>query len=101
MPKLIYVSGGMTGYELFNFPEFNRVAELLRRRGYAVINPADKGIIDGWTWADYLKYDLAQVIRCDGVATLDGWQHSKGARLECTVAEGLEIPVLAYQDWLT
>lgn len=103
--KMLYVSGAMTAHQHdlddpWHFKEFNRVAELLRREGYAVINPADKGVIDGWTWAQYLKYDLAQVMRCDGVATLDGWEASKGARLEVVVAEGLEIPVLPYQQWM-
>jgi len=54
----IYVSGPMTGIKDFNFPLFNSVAVLLRNKGFEVENPADKGIVDGWQWEDYLRYDI-------------------------------------------
>ncbi len=97
----LYLSGGMTGYPDNNFPRFNEVTDqLISLGGYEVDNPAEKGEVDGWTWEDYLKYDLHQVIDCDGIATLENWRKSKGARLEVKTAKGLGIPVFPYKHWL-
>lgn len=84
----------------FNFPAFNDAAERLRKAGFDVENPADKGIIEGWEWSDYLKYDLKKMIDCDGVATIGEWWFSRGATLEVNVARRLEMPVLDLQTWL-
>lgn len=96
----LYVSGAMTGMPEFNFPAFNRAAEQLRLLGYEVENPADKGIIDGWTWSDYLRYDLKALMDCQGVAMLPGWPGSKGARLEFHVATELGMPCLSVETWV-
>ena len=91
---IMYVSGPMTGLPEFNFPAFNIVADEFRAAGWEVRNPADKGIIDEWTWADYLRYDLREISECDAIYTLPGWRESKGARLEMHVASELGI------EWL-
>lgn len=87
----VYVSGPMTGYPEFNFPAFNAVAALLRESGYETANPADTGLVDGWEWADYLRYDLRLLTECDAVYTLDGWEASRGAALEMHVAKALGL----------
>lgn len=96
----LYVSGGMTGYENMNFPAFDEAARLLRAAGYQVENPADNGILDGWTWADYLRHDLALMFNCDALAMLPGWLTSRGANLEVHVAKALGMPVYPYEHWL-
>lgn len=93
--KLLYVSGPMSSHpEDFNFPAFNEAAERLRAEGWEVVNPADKGIVDGWEWEDYLRYDIKQICDCDAVYMLKGWPSSRGARLERKVAESLGLEVL-------
>lgn len=96
----LYLSGPMTGYPNHNFEAFNKAAALLTSFGFRVENPASKGVIEGWNWAAYLKYDLDILIWCDGVATLPGWQESKGAVLEVHVAQQLDISVRPVQTWL-
>lgn len=95
----LYISGPMTGIKDHNFPAFNRAAEVLRNVGYTILNPADKGIIEGWTWEDYLKYDLNEVLKSDGIATLPGFTWSKGAMLETHVAFAVGIPVDDVDYW--
>lgn len=90
----------MTGYPEHNFPRFNEVATLLRVSGYEVDNPADNGVIDGFEWEDYLKLDLHNVIDAHGIATLENWRKSKGARFEVRVAKALGIPVKPFREWL-
>lgn len=85
----------MTGYPNYNFEAFNSAEKYLRSLGYEDIeNPARKGVIDGWTWSDYLKYDIILVCNADLVVTLTNWQESKGAVLEVYVAQALGIPVI-------
>lgn len=94
----VYLSGPMTGYEDFNFPAFNYATKMLEEVGFVVENPADKGIIEGWTWADYLKYDIAALITCEKVALLPGWECSRGARFEVLVADTLGITTLPWRN---
>lgn len=96
----IYVSGPMTGLPEYNFPSFQEAARQLRAAGYSVEDPSEKGIIDGWTWADYLRFDIKALMDCDGVAVLPGWPKSKGARLEVTVAEELGMQVMSVDSWI-
>ena len=95
-----YVSGPMTGVPDYNFPEFNRVTKALESLGYKVSNPAAKGEIHGWTWADYLRWDLAELIRCRGVVTLDGWENSEGSNLETYVAGKLGMIIVHHKEIL-
>ncbi len=89
----VYVSGPMSGINGHNFPAFNAAAEQLRAAGYEVENPADKGVIEGWEWEDYLRYDLVKLLECDEVVALPGWEQSRGAQLEVHVAQSLRMPV--------
>lgn len=95
----LYISGPMTGIAEHNFPMFNRAEQVLRNVGYTILNPATKGIIEGWTWEQYLKWDLAEVLKADGIATLPGFTNSRGAMLETFVANTLKIPVWDVDTW--
>lgn len=97
---LLYVSGPMSNMPGHNFPAFDAAALLLRRAGHVVINPADRGIVYGWAWEDYLRRDLAEMLECDGVAVLPGWADSRGASLEVHVARALSMPVKAVEGWI-
>lgn len=102
----LYVAGPMTGLPEFNFPAFARAAGHLRAKGFEVVNPAelvgssnpdDPSFLP---WAECLKRDLKELLTCDGIATLSGWSHSKGARLEVHVAQQLGLRVRTVSDWL-
>jgi hypothetical protein len=92
----IYVSGPMTGMPAFNFPAFHAAAAALRSEGYAVVNPAELDAADPapMAWADYLRRDIAQLVTCEGIALLPGWEGSKGARLESHIALMLGMEVI-------
>lgn len=89
----IYLAGPMTGIEDYNFPAFNKEAAALREKGFEVINPADHGIVEGAEWEDYLRYDLAKLVACEGIHFLPGWEMSRGARLEYKVAQALSMKI--------
>jgi hypothetical protein len=96
---IIYISGPMSNLPENNFPAFNKAAAYVSAFGHTVLNPAEKGIIEGYTWEDYLKIDLHQVIDSDMLILLSGWEHSKGAQLEVHVASSLGIPTVLFEIW--
>lgn len=96
---LLYISGPMTGIAEHNFPAFNDAAERLMDAGFDVSNPAANG--EGrMSWADYLRHDLKDVLKADGIALLPDWTTSKGARLEVHVARALEVPIGYVDRWV-
>lgn len=100
MSYVLYVAGPMTGLPDNNYPAFNDAAEVLRSAGFTVENPADNTVeTDDYT--DYLRAGLAQLLRCDGVAVLEDWWLSGGARWEVQTAGILRMPVRPVAEWLT
>ncbi len=105
--KRIYIAGPMSGKPSLNFPLFNAEAARLRALGYDVINPAE---LNGGEselaqckamtpeqlqehWRRCMVADITQLVTCDGIALLPGWQHSKGASLEAHIAQELGLGV--------
>jgi hypothetical protein len=100
--RRLYVAGPISGYPLNNYPEFHRVADLLRGVGFEVVNPAETGVPGAGRvhYTDLLRQDLVDMMTCDGVAVIDLWWESSGARNEVQVAGILRMPVHHYETWL-
>lgn len=92
----IYLAGPMTGIQDYNYPAFNLAAAQLRALGFHVENPAENPVPACGTWRGYMRLAIAQLITCDQVHMLPGWETSKGANVEfnLAVALGLEIKFL-------
>jgi hypothetical protein len=99
---MLYVAGPMSGHPENNYPAFNEAARVLRDAGYGVINPAEFSVHGDVRvhYVDLIREDLRQMLDCHGVAILDGWWESVGARNEITVAGVLKMPVRPVTDWL-
>ena len=93
-PTKLYLAGPMSGLPDMNYPEFNRVAALLRAQGYEVLNPAANPEPPCKSWQGYMRLAIAQLVQCDGVVTLDHWGGSKGAITEVQLANRLDLPVV-------
>lgn len=96
--QTLYLAGPMSGYSECNYPEFNRVAAILREAGYTVANPAEN-TLQG-SYEDFLRLDLRQMLDCQAIAVLHGWTGSTGARNEVRVANLLKMPVMDWQGWV-
>lgn len=92
--NVVYIAGPMTGLPEYNFPAFNEAAEMLRMHGKTVYNPAEHGLINGATWADYMRFDVGNLVKCESIYLLPGWSQSRGARTERKLAIKLGIEVL-------
>ena len=101
-----YISGPMTGLPFFNFPSFEKAAELLRGAGWFVYSPREndkeagiepnadgKLTADGPAFKELMKTDLWQVCDSDAVFVLPGWEYSAGALIEVDVAHRVGVPV--------
>jgi nucleoside 2-deoxyribosyltransferase len=88
----VYLAGPMTGLPEFNYPAFNAEAARLRALGYQVENPAENPLPAEAPWHQCMRAAIRQMVVCDVVATLPGWDKSRGAQLEVYLADRLEIP---------
>lgn len=95
---LIYVIGPVTGRPDLNRPAFEAARRLLERRGYAVEVPHDT-IPPGTDWARAMAMSAERLRLADGVAKLDGWRSSRGARAEARLARRLGKPCRFVGRW--
>lgn len=111
--KRVYLAGPMRGHADFNFPAFTAAAARLRREGYFVFSPAEKGqeavldknpgLQDDMNFRrEVFKYDAIAICESDIIALLPGWEASSGARAEwaLSAAIGLEFKYLG-QEYLS
>lgn len=104
----LYIAGPMASKADHGKAAFESHAKILRDWGYDVVSPYELTIAEFGTieaaaqasWEHHLKRDLRELLLCDGVALLIGWQDSRGATLEREVAMRVGIEVRLTQDWL-
>lgn len=92
--KKIYVAGPMSGLPGLNFPAFHVTAAALRAQGHTVINPAEINPDLGAKWEDCMRADIAQLVTCDSIYLLAGWERSRGAALEHHIAFALGLDII-------
>ena len=97
----LYIAGPMSGLPDFNYPAFFKAADLLGAASYDTINPARTEGREGCSsWLDFMRLSLIDIAACDGIATLDGHQNSRGARIETRLAWDLDLPCRSVDEWL-
>jgi predicted outer membrane lipoprotein len=94
MMQRVYLSGPITGLPDGNRDAFMSAARRLRFEGYAVINPVEMAGFSALDWKDYMRQDLRWLADCDVIAMLPGWEKSRGARCELSVALSLAFGVM-------
>lgn len=100
----IYLSGKITGREKEDYSrQFERAETFYKTGGFDVINPVKIGeevlkINPKAEWQDFMIRDLEALRTCTHIALLEGWEESKGAKMEKAEAEkiGLEIMYLKF-----
>ncbi|MDR5765020.1 MULTISPECIES: DUF4406 domain-containing protein [unclassified Caballeronia] len=90
----LYIAGPMTGYPELNFPAFHAEAGRLRALGFEIVNPAEINVDPTAGWLACMRADIKQLVDCDGIALLPGWEQSSGATVEHTLARGLGLRVM-------
>lgn len=94
MTPRLYLAGPMSGLPDFNYPAFHAQAARLRAIGWQVENPAENPAPACGSWGAYMRLAIAQLVQCDSIWLLPGWQDSRGARIEHDLATALGMTVL-------
>lgn len=110
--RRIYIAGPMTGIENHNVDAFNEAAGRLREEGWFVVNPVELserlyGVLGSKEdiqeqFNEYPVGDLANAVldiglaalsTCSAIYLLEGWENSRGSRVELRKAldRGLEV----------
>lgn len=98
---IIYVAGKVTGLDDLNKPKFEAATRELRGRGYIVRNPHE--ICEGLApdqWDQCMKRCIAVMMECNLVLFLDDWFESRGATIECRLAEALGMETEMYRTFI-
>lgn len=108
----LYISGPIKGLpEAAALARFRAAEWEIRAAGHEPVNPFDCAAECGYSqecpgegtdahYDHYLRGDLIEMLACDGVALLDGWEASRGARIEQTIAVQVGLPVAPIRTWL-
>lgn len=110
----IYVAGPMRGYENWNYEAFDRQAKALEEVGWRVINPGEmdreysQELVDtspfdfdpnlNYHDQEFLRKVLARDMNficneCTAIYMMKGWEKSKGAKAEWTLAKALGLDI--------
>lgn len=52
------------------------------------------------SWNEAMKYDIREMLRCDGVVLLANWDDSKGACIEARLAADLGMATRPVSRWV-
>ena len=77
---------------------FNRATINLGESGHEPVDPSLLGKPEHHSWNYYMRKAIPQLLECDGIYMLDGWDKSKGAKLERIIALELGIDVFYEED---
>ena len=91
----IYISGKISGTNLTETRKrFASVAKAMKRLGYEPVNPLENGLSEHDTWEAHIVKDIAALLQCKAIYMLQGWQDSKGARIEHHIATEIGLPIM-------
>lgn len=92
--KKIYISGPISGLPLETvYNNFTNAEVNLLENGYKVVNPFNNGLPTTATWEEHMRADLKLLLDCDAIYMLEGWEKSRGARIEYALAMDLKMDV--------
>ena len=90
----IYISGKISGTNLTETRKrFAAVAKATKRLGYEPVNPFENGLTEHDTWEAHIVKDIDTLLQCKAIYMLQGWQDSKGARIEHYIATEIGLSI--------
>ncbi len=90
MKTKIYIAGAISNNPNYK-EQFATAEKLLTEDGFAVVNPVKN---DGFSYREYIDMGLNELMRCDVIYLLKGWEKSNGANLEFVYANTVGMTVI-------
>ena len=86
----IYIAGAISNNPDYE-KQFGEAEKRLIEQGHAVINPV-KNL--GFDYKDYIDMGLCELMHCEAIYPLKGWEKSPGATLEMFYATTVKMKIL-------
>lgn len=86
----LYLAGSISQNPNYK-QQFGEAEKKLLEEGHAVINPV-KNL--GFSYKDYIDMGLCELMHCEGIYLLEGWEKSDGACLEAAYARMAGLSML-------
>ena len=96
----IYISGPISGVSNYK-ARFAVAAQEIRAKGYEAINPCDLDAIlnpQTTSWQQFMLADMGLLRACDAVCLIEGWETSRGSRMELREAQRLGMTIYKSPD---
>lgn len=91
----IYISGKISGTDLTETrARFAAAAKVTKRLGYEPVNPLENGLSEHDSWEAHMLKDIIDLLQCNAIYMLQGWEDSKGARIEHYIATKIGMPIM-------
>lgn len=87
MIKRVYISGKITNNPCYR-EQFQAAEDKLRALGYEPVNPCRN---TGDTYKQLIDAGLKDLMTCDAICALPGWNRSTGAKLEIRYAQAVGL----------
>lgn len=85
--KKIYISLPITGHDIEEIKaRCEHAAGILNKKGFIPVSPFDISPDTDASYSEHMGNDIRALLDCDGIIFLDGWERSKGCRLELAAA---------------
>lgn len=92
--KKVYISLPISGHNLNDVRRrIEDVSELLKSKGYIPVSPLEVQSNLNAPYSELMGNDIKALLECDAIILLDGWENSKGCRLEKYAASLYNKPV--------
>lgn len=96
----IYISGPISGIRDYK-ARFDVAAQIIRSKGHEAINPCDLIAILNpatTTWEQFIVAGLGLLRACSAICLIQGWEKSRGSRMELREARNLGMTVYKSPD---
>lgn len=95
----VYLSGAITNNPNAKV-QFDKAKETLLelKKGYEPISPMDLPHNHDKSWKSFMKEDIIELMKCDAIYMIAGWEKSSGANIEFNLANNLNYKVIFELD---